>query len=343
MRHIDKTKNSRALLGTLIVFASLLVSPMANAKNAVVSPRPKVIAYVPNWIDLTTFVDIIDYAKVTHINLAFENPVDDEGNLSFDSKDAVLIAKAHAHHVPVLISIGGGSASGDKVLMRRYFDLLTDAKRAGFVAKIVEYVGGHKFDGLDVDIEGPSINKDYGAFVHDLAQALKPRGKLLTAALSQGYGGDQVPDSVFKDLDFVNVMAYDGAGYWDPKSPGQHSSMALAESSVVYWLGRGLPKAKAVLGVPFYGYGFGGAFRSRDYPYSEIIMSYPGAENTDEIGKTIWYNGLSTIKAKTQYVLDQGLAGLMIWSLDYDVKGKRSLLSAIDETLQARPAAKPDR
>ena len=316
---------------------------MANAKKAVVTPMPKMVAYLPNWIDLTTFVDIIDYAKVTHINLAFENPVDDKGNLSFDSKDAVLIAKAHAHHVPVLISIGGGSASGDKVLMHRYFDLLTGAKRAGFVAKIAEYVTHHGFDGLDVDIEGPSINKDYGAFVHDLAQALKPRGKLLTAALSQGYGGDQVPDSVFKDLDFVNVMAYDGAGYWDPKSPGQHSSMALAESSVAYWLGRGLPKSKTVLGVPFYGYGFGEAFRSRDYPYSEIITSYPGAENTDEIGKTIWYNGLSTIKAKTQYVLDQGLAGVMIWSLDYDVKGKRSLLSAIDQTLQARPAAKPDR
>ena len=304
---------------------------------------PKMVAYLPNWIDLTTFADTIDYAKITHINLAFENPVDDKGNLSFDSKDAVLIAKAHAHHVPVLISIGGGSASGDKVLMHRYFDLLTGAKRAGFVAKIAEYVTHHGFDGLDVDIEGPSINKDYGAFVHDLAQALKPRGKLLTAALSQGYGGDQVPDSVFMDLDFVNVMAYDGAGYWDPKSPGQHSSIALAESSVAYWLGRGLPKAKAVLGVPFYGYGFGEAFQSRDYPYSEIITSYPGAENTDEIGKTIWYNGLSTIKAKTQYVLDQDLAGVMIWSLDYDVKGKRSLLSAIDETLQARPAAKPDR
>ena len=336
----DKTKNSCAFLGTLIVFASLLASllasPMANAKTTAVPPRPKVIAYVPNWIDLTMFVDTIDYAKITHINLAFENPVDDQGNLSFDSKDAVVIARAHAHHVPVLISIGGGSASGDKVLLHRYFDLLTDAKRAAFVANIVEYVSSHKFDGLDVDIEGPSINKDYGAFVHDLAQALKPKGKMLTAALSQGYGGDQVPDSVFKDLDFVNVMAYDGTGYWDPKSPGQHSSMALAEGSVAYWLGRGLPKSKAVLGVPFYGYGFGEAFRSRDYPYSEIITSYPGAGDVDQVGTTIWYNGLVTIKAKAQYVHDQGLAGVMIWSLDYDVKGERSLLSAIDETLSRK-------
>jgi len=251
-----------------------------------------------------------------------------------------LIAKAHTHHVPILISIGGGAASGDKTLMNRYFDLLSDAKRAAFVAKLVEYIGSHGFDGLDVDIEGPSINKDYGAFVHDLAQALNPKGELLTAALSQGYGGDQVPDSVFQDLDFVNIMAYDGAGYWDPKTPGQHSSFAFAQSNVAYWLGRGLPKSKAVLGVPFYGYGFGKAFRQRDYPYSEIIASYPSAENSDQVGTTIWYNGMPTIKAKTQYVLDQGLAGVMIWSLDYDVKGERSLLSVIDETLRPRPAAR---
>lgn len=332
-------KNSYALPGILTALAFLLTPTLANAKNKVVSPMPKVIAYVPNWVDLTTFADTIDYAKITYINLAFENPVNDQGDLSFDSGDAVLITKAHTHHVPVLISIGGGAASGDKALLARYFDLLTDAKRAGFVAKIVEYVGSHHFDGLDVDLEGPSINKDYGAFVRDLAQALKPKKKLLTAALSQGYGGDQVPKSVFQDLDFVNIMAYDGAGYWDPNAPGQHSSFAFTQSNVGYWLKRGLPKSKAVVGVPFYGYGFGKAFRMRDYPYSEIIASYPGAENTDQVGQTIWYNGLPTIKAKAQYVRDQGLAGVMIWSLDSDGKGERSLLSAIDKTLRAGSAA----
>jgi len=314
---------------------------MANAKNAGVLPMPKVIAYVPNWGDLAALADTIDYAKVTHINLAFENPVDDQGNLSFDSKDTTLVAKAHAHHVRVLISIGGGGAAEDKTLLARYAGLLTDAKRAGFVAGIAGYVGRHGFDGLDVDLEGPAIGKDYGAFVHDLARALKPRGKMLTAALSQGYGGDQVPASVFQDLDFVNIMAYDGTGFWNPKVPGQHSSLDFARSSVAYWLGRGLPKSKAVLGVPFYGYGFGEAFRRWGYPYAEIVAAYPGAEDLDQTGKTIWYNGRPTIRAKAQYVRDQGLAGVMIWSLDSDAKGERSLLSVIDQTLQARPAALP--
>ena len=321
----------------LSVVASIWFSTASHAQN-------RVVAYVPNWIDLNSFSETIDYAKITHINIAFENPVDADGNLSFSKKDDVLLAKARANQVKVLVSIGGGSASDDKVLLKRYFDLLSDSKRAAFAARLADYVSSHQFDGLDVDIEGPSINGDYGAFIKELAGALQPKGKLLTAALSKGYGGNKVPDSVFESFDFVNIMAYDGAGYWEPKAPGQHSSLEFAKENAAYWLARGLPKAKAVLGVPFYGYGFGEAFRKREYPYSAILASHPGAENSDQAGNTIWYNGIPTIKAKAKYVVDQGLGGIMIWSLDSDVKGGQSLLSAIHETLTANPATpSPDK
>jgi len=110
--------------------------------------------------------------------------------------------------------------------------------------------------------------------------------------------------------------------------------MEFAKDNLKYWLDRGLPKSKAVLGVPFYGYGFGDAFRKRDYPYNALLNLYPEAPEQDQVGSTIWHNSLPTIRAKAKYVLDQGLAGVMIWSLDYDVKGKNSLLAAIFETFQ---------
>lgn len=325
----------RTILGIEKIFAAAII--LGSAVGSVAQPR--IVAYVPNWVDLDSFSQTIDYAKLTHINVAFENPVNAEGDLSFNQKNSALIAKAHTNNVKVLISIGGGSASEDRTLRSRYFHLLNETNRAPFAAKVADYVSRRGFDGLDVDIEGPSINQDYGAFIQELAKALKPKGKLLTAALSKGYGGDKVPASVFEHLDFINIMAYDGAGYWDPKSPGQHSSLEFAKDNVTYWLNRGLPKSKAVLGVPFYGYGFGEAFRMRDYSYSAIIAAYPGAEKVDQVGSTIWYNGIPTIKAKASYVLDQGLDGIMIWSLDYDVKGERSLLAAIHETLASSSAS----
>jgi GH18 family chitinase len=305
--------------------------------------RPRVVAYVPNWIDLDAFAPTVDYAKITHINIAFENPTNAGGDLSFDPKNQVLIDRARANHVKILVSIGGGSASSDKVLMPRYFDLLKDANRGAFVAKLADYLDRHQLDGLDIDIEGPSINEGYGAFIADLAAALKPRGKLLTAALSRGYGGDKVPDAALAHLDFLNIMAYDGTGPWNPKRTGQHSSMEYATTNVDYWLGRGLPKSKAVLGVPFYGYGFGDAFRQHGYSYKQLVATHPGAENVDQVGNTIWYNGIPTMRAKCQYVVDHGLGGIMIWSLDQDAAGERSLLTTIHETLTARPATAPAR
>jgi GH18 family chitinase len=318
----------RLVLG---VFAPLFTTTPPDAK-------PKVVAYVPNWIDVKSFAETIDYAKITHIDIAFENPVNDRGDLSFNPKDDVLIAKAHANNVKVLVSIGGGAAAGNKTLQARYFDLISDAKRVGFAVKLSTYVADHGFDGLDVDIEGPSINKDYGAFIRDLSAVMKPKGQLLTAALSQGYGGKSVPDSVFEQFDFVNVMAYDGAGSWNPNAPGQHSSMEFAKRNVEYWLKRGLPPSKTVLGVPFYGYGFGKAFRRGSYGYSAIVAKYPEAASVDQVGETIWYNGVPTIEAKTAYAIDRKLAGMMIWSLDNDVKGEKSLLDAIDRTYRARAA-----
>lgn len=308
--------------------------------SAIALAQPKIVAYVPNWIDLKSFAETIDYAKLTHINIAFENPRNAAGEMSFNPKNLPLLAKARAHGVKILVSIGGGSASGDKAMLNRYFHLLQETNRAGFVAKLADYVRTNQFDGLDVDIEGPSINGDYGAFIRDLAPALKLKGKLLTAALSKGYGGDKVPDDVFPHFDFVNIMAYDGAGPWAPKSPGQHASFAFATNNVAYWLSRGLPRAKAVLGVPFYGYGFGAAFRQRDYPYNDIIAHHPGAERLDQTGNTIWYNGIPTIEAKCRYVMQERLGGIMIWSLDYDVPGEKSLLRTIAATL-AKPASNP--
>jgi len=309
---------------------------VAMTLAATLVPPKMVVAYVPNWTDdLANFAKSIDYDKLSHICVAFENP-DAEGNLKQNPLNDILVKEARAAKVKILISIGGGYAAEDTVLKPRYFDLVSAPKRAMFAAKLLAYVEKNQFDGLDVDIEGPSINEDYGAFIDELAKIFKPKGKLLTAALSQGYGGGKVSKEALLKFDFVNIMAYDGTGSWSPDRPGQHSSMEFAKQNVKFFLDRGLPKDKAVMGVPFYGYGFGKAFQSGGYGYNDIVDKYPGAEKVDQIGETIWYNGIPTIEAKAKYVVDAGLAGVMIWSLEDDAKGDKSLLAAIARGLKGK-------
>jgi Cytochrome P460/Glycosyl hydrolases family 18 len=126
---------------------------------------------------------------------------------------------------------------------------------------------------------------------------------------------------------------------------GIATSVQAEEKVVAYvpnWVNLdSLPAPKTVLGVPFYGYGFGKAFRSSPYSYKEIIKNYPDAAKLDQVGDTIWYNGIPTIEAKTKYAIDHKLAGIMIWSLDNDVKGEKSLLDAIARTYRSQSDGDP--
>lgn len=318
-----KLKILQSAVLTLALWLSIAGAAMAQAK---------VVGYVPNWIDINSYANTLDYSKVTHLNIAFEN-ANASGNLSFNSAENNLITRAHANNVKVLVSVGGGSASEDATQRNIYFNLISASQRAAFIQKLTAYVTAHNLDGLDIDLEGPAINGDYGDFIRDLANALHPMGKIITAALSEGYGGTNVPTATLQYFDFINIMAYDATGPWNPNAPGQHSSYAYAQNAITYWQGRGLPIAKTVLGVPFYGWGFGAAFRDGDYAYSELVNTYPGAENQDQVGSTIYYNGIPTIKAKTTLALQRG-AGVMIWHLAADATGAKSLLLAIDQVIK---------
>lgn len=317
---------------SLAISLTLISLPMSGL-SAAPPDEFRVVAYVPNWIDLNKLSSKIPYDRLTHINVAFENPINDEGELSFHSQNELLIRAAHEHGVKVLVSIGGGSAANDKLLKPRYQKLLSADQREAFAERLVQYVQDHEFDGIDIDLEGPAIDDDYGPFIEALATRIKPTKKLLTAALSKGYGGKNVPASALNQFDFINIMAYDGAGPWNPNDAGQHSSLDFAKDNTEYWLDRGLDRSRAVLGVPFYGYGFGADFTRSGMSYKAIVKKFPGSENVDQTGNTIWYNGMPTMRAKTRYALDEKLGGIMIWSLNQDVDGDNSLLGVIAETI----------
>ncbi|KQO20666.1 glycoside hydrolase [Flavobacterium sp. Leaf82] len=292
--------------------------------------QKKVIAYVPNWVDLNSFSSTIQYSKLTHINIAFENP-DANGYLSYNSGNTTLINAAHNQNVKVFVSLGGGAISEGGAIRDNYFNLITSGNRTAFIQKIYDYVVAHNFDGVDVDLEGPAINGDYGGFVIALAAKLHANGKQITAALSEGYGGANVPVSTFAAYDWINIMAYDATGPWAPGTPGQHSPYSMAVNQFNYWTGRGLPASKAIIGLPFYGYGFG-ASANQGISYANIVAQYPGAENQDQVGNTIYYNGIPTIKAKTTFAI-QNAGGVMIWELSQDAVGAKSLLTAVNQVI----------
>ncbi|WP_431241941.1 glycosyl hydrolase family 18 protein [Flavobacterium sp. P21] len=90
--------------------------------------------------------------------------------------------RAHAQNIKVFVSLGGGSVSEGGAIRDNYFNLITPANRTAFIQKLYDYVVAHNFDGIDVDLEGPAINGDYGGFVIALANKLHANGKLISAS-----------------------------------------------------------------------------------------------------------------------------------------------------------------
>ena len=268
--------------------------------------------------------------RLSHVNLYFLNP-DTVGEFTQAlSGLGRFISRAHRKDVKVLFSIGGGSKQP------QYHKLLQDGYRQQFIANLVDVVLKTGVDGIDVDLEGGDINNNYENFVTELAQALRAHDKLITAAIAVYYK-DQLSDKALAQYDFVNVMSYDRTGPWRPEKPGPHAAYEHAVEDLEYFgVVRKVPKEKMTLGVPFYGYGYGPDLTSPaiSMNYREIVAAFSGAEKVDEWrrddGKTIYYNGLPTIRKKTE-LAKQKAGGIMIWQIRGDAKGAKSLLRAIDK------------
>ena len=317
MKSLLKTIFSITLLCTLYV--------NANAQF-------KIVGYVRPRANMVAEVKTIDLSALTHLNVAFINP-DTSGMFKDMPQLDTVVQLAHAKNVKVLLSCGGGSRQ------KYYYKLLKQPYRTALVKNFTAFVKKYKLDGIDVDLEGDDIDDNYEDFVIELKSALGKK-KLLTAALAF-YTRKRISDEALKQMDFINMMAYDKTGPWRANDFGQHSPISYALDHLNYWSNeRNVPKDKLVIGVPFYGYGFGDMPSKnrfyREMGWKDIIKTFPNDMDNDEVvlpnnGGSIFYNGKKTIKEKTELAMKQA-GGIMIWQLMHDTADDNSLLKLIKQT-----------
>ena len=281
----------------------------------------KTVGYVPSWAGSPAD---IQYSKLTHINYAFIRPTTTGGLTAVDqpAKLQDIVSRAHAASVKVGIAVGGWSD-----LNNQDFESMAanSTYRNNFVNNIVNLINQYGLDGVDIDWEYPTGGNNpanFNTLMGQLSTAMHSRGKFLTAAVAaNGSHADGVQSGVFSSVDFLNLMAYDGGG-------SNHSTYDYAVQTINYWKGRGLQASKVILGVPFYG-------RSpSEYVAYNTLLTRGASPNSDFFG-SIGYNGIPTIKNKTNLAFDQG-GGIMIWELSQDVNNANSLLTAINQVVIQR-------
>ncbi len=288
----------------------------ATAVETQISEPFRIVGYVTQAI----VFEAIPFDQVTHLNYAFLIPNEDGTFATLPNawKLEKIVETAHEKDVEVLISVGGWGWDAEFETMAA-----TPETRAVFVRELTKFVDEFQLDGADIDWEYPDPGESAQNFLR-LIQELRvamPDKLITTAVVSQGATGAGVLPETFEIFDFVNIMAYDGG---EP-----HSPIGLAEEFFDYWLARGLPTEKAVLGVPFYAH-------PTYVPYRKIIEQNPQAAFLDEVeyyGALHNYNGIPTIQEKTRLALQRG-SGVMIWTLEHDSQNDFSLVLAINQALQ---------
>jgi chitinase len=374
--------------------ACLLLSVLAPSLPALcqdrqTAPAIAVVAYVfPQNNALQP--GQIDASSLTRINYAFANIANGRIVTGYQ-KDAENFAfleslKQQNPSLAVMVSVGGWLWSD------KFSDVsFTSASRKIFIESVMEFLRKYNLDGLDIDWEYPGLpgssqnfrSQDKQNFTHlvkelrktfngETAKTHKRLYLTIAAGASDEFLAHTEMAKVQRYLDTVNLMCYD---YYEPGSDaitGNHAPLftdpadpkkASSDASVQDFEKAGVPAAKILLGLPFYGHMWGqvadqnhGLFQpgkaipNAYSPYSAIVASmldhgytrYWDAQASvpylynPEKQIFVSYEDPESIAAKGSYVLAHRLGGVMFWDYSGDPSG--TLLHAIRASFAVKPA-----
>lgn len=379
-KHRRTSRSPRGLWLLALFFLCGYTLPAATAASS----GKAIVAYVFPQTHLIQPGEIAA-RKLTRINYAFANLQNGKivEGFSLDNKNipALVSLKQENPSLTVLVSVGGWLWSGN------FSDMaLTPQSRKIFIQSVIEFIDRYKLDGLDIDWEypgqvgagnhfRPEDKQNYTLILKELRQRFDQEEKKLHRKLylTIAAGGTSEwmehteMDQVQKYVDTINLMAYD---YYEPSSDavtGNHAPLftdpadpkkVSADRSVQEYEQAGVPAAKIVLGVPFYGHVWGevpgknnGLFQpGKPVPgafaqyanitatmlnhgfvrYWDTAASVPYLYNSAN-KVFVSYEDPESLARKSQYVIDHQLGGMMFWDYAGDPSG--TLLDAIDTGL----------
>jgi len=331
-RFSGKVKTRLGILLAILLVINMSLAPSLAADtegNTAKDNHFKVIGYYSGSL-FNEPIEKLQSDKLTHIIYAFLIPQEDGTLIALEKPDQLreLVERAHNDGAKVFIALGGWSYQ-EKPLVTVFESVAaSDEKRALLVKNVCSLAKEYKLDGVELDWEHPSKSSigNYEKLVVDLKAALDKDGKELTAALNGAWSTTAGPetsmimtDVCLESFSFINVMAYD-------MNSAEHSPLWFADTSINYWLNRGVPAKKIILGMPLYA-------RPSWKQYRHLVAENPEYAYVDHIADTTpesYYNGLNTLREKT-YVAMKKAGGVMLFDVNEDTEDETSVVSMIQD------------
>ena len=256
----------------------------------------KVIGYFPEWgvYDAHNHFtpDKIDYTTLTEINYGFAVVKDGEVVMHDTDQGPGLIKELNTRTeeagVRHVISVGGWNNSEEGAFEAA---TATEEGTQKLASSMVAYMVKWDFDGIDIDWEYPDTDTEKESFtklVQLVRSQLDEQGKKddkyysLSAAVTTNHTKIEFinPAVTTPLLDTVNVMSYDIHGAFESitghnaplyaNSKDEDQKLNVSSAMQEYMNTWNVPKNKLLMGIPYYGRGWG------NVEPTEVIAGLPG-------------------------------------------------------------------
>lgn len=328
------------------------VEPLALAAKPL---RAQVLGWYPYWMN--SAYTSLDYSVLSTI--AYFSYEVDTATGAYKTvrqwKTTDLIAFAHERGTKVLLTVTNFGNANNAAVLR------SPAKRRTLIDSVWALVNERNADGVNIDFEGitdASLRDSMTVFMRDLAAHFHSGFKPLEVSIALpavDWSGVFNVRSISADADYCIVMGYDyhwssapDAGPVAPLDSSKQWGKYSALRSLRTYLAAGVPRAKLMLGVPYYGYEWPvssmsvpaqttGNGTSMQYATAveralthgrrwDAASATPYYMHTTE-QRQGWYDDSTSLAVKYDSVLSYGLGGIGIWALGYD--GNRTELWSV--------------
>lgn len=280
-----------------------------------------------------------DFDIITDVILFECASFDNEGNVILQ-KEKLETALANIRNaigerdVKLTLNLLGPSWHSDSDVWEEQMEAQSDEHNKAFTSGVLEdniiaVLDKYDFDGVHFDYEYPLSNKAWRYYNKFLVSLGKKLGDY-TLGVACNDWNIKFSAKALHEIDTFEIMLYDMND-----ENGRHSTcedMIKLVRKVGFY---GVPLDKVNIGLPFYSrptdmsgywYGYNGCYGSIDEN---------GWYHCESTGKDFWFNTPDVIAEKTEYAINNGYGGVMIWHYNCDLPSSHedSLLRAIGETV----------
>lgn len=301
----------------------------------------KVTAYIRgDYVQKETDLYYEDFDIVTDVILFECASFDNKGNVVYD-KEKLETALSNIRNaignrdVSVSLNLLGPGGHTDSTVWEDQMEAQSNEHNKAFTSGVLEdnivaVLDEYGFDGVHFDYEYPLSLTAWYYYNNFLVSLDKKLGDY-TLGVAGNDWNLKFSSAAIKVVDTFEIMLYD---FLDEQ--GRHATyegmVELVQKIGLY----GIPLEKVNLGLPFYSrptdmsaywYGYNGC-------YGEIDKN--GWYQCPTTNKDFWFNTPDVIEQKTEYAINNGYGGVMIWHYNCDLPSTHedSLLRAINVAVE---------